>query len=77
MPPIVSYNSLRPIPYWEKHLVHHQTQRSISPRQYFTYENKSSVTLAIEKLRAYWNNVKLLVPRTITNQRHIATGSIT
>jgi len=35
----------------------------------------SSVALAVEKLRANGNNIKLLVPHTITNQRHIATGS--
>ena len=37
----------------------------------------SSVALAIEKLRASGNNIKLLVPHTITNQRHIATGTCT
>jgi hypothetical protein len=31
--------------------------------------------LAVEKLRAGGNNIKLFVPRTVTNQRHIATGS--
>jgi hypothetical protein len=35
----------------------------------------SSVTLAIEKLRASANDIKLLVPHTITNQRHISTGT--
>jgi hypothetical protein len=35
----------------------------------------SSVALAVEKLRANGNNIKLLVPHTVTNQRHIATGS--
>jgi hypothetical protein len=37
----------------------------------------SSVTFAGEKLRASINNIKLLVPHTIINQRHIATGSRT
>jgi len=37
----------------------------------------SSVALAVEKLRANGNNIKLLVPHTITNQRHIAVGSRT
>jgi hypothetical protein len=37
----------------------------------------SSVALAIEKLRASGNNMKLLVPHTIKNQRHIATGTRT
>jgi hypothetical protein len=35
----------------------------------------SSVALAVEKLRNNGNNIKPLVPHTITNQRHIATGS--
>jgi hypothetical protein len=37
----------------------------------------SSVALAMEKLRASGNKIKLLVPHTIINQRHIATGSRT
>ena len=37
----------------------------------------SSVALAIEKLRASGNNIKLLVPHTITNPRHIDTGTCT
>jgi len=36
-----------------------------------------SVALAIEKLRASGNNIKLLVLYTITNQQHIATGTRT
>jgi hypothetical protein len=37
----------------------------------------TSVALAVEKLRASGNKIKLLVPHTITNQRHIARGSRT
>jgi hypothetical protein len=37
----------------------------------------TSVALAMEKLRASGNKIKLLVLHTITNQRHIATGSRT
>ena len=37
----------------------------------------SSVALAIEKKRANGNNIKLRVPHTFTDQRHIATGSRT
>ena len=37
----------------------------------------SSIAVAIEKLRASENNIKLLVPHTITNQRRIATGTRT
>jgi len=37
----------------------------------------SSFGLGIENLRASENNIKLLVPRTITNQQHNATGSRT
>ena len=37
----------------------------------------SSIALAIEKLRASENNIKLLVSHTITNKQHIATGSST
>jgi hypothetical protein len=35
----------------------------------------SSVALTIEQLRTAGNNIKLLVPHTITNQRLIATGT--
>ena len=37
----------------------------------------SYLTLAIDKLRASRNNIKLLVPHKITNQRHIATDTLT
>ena len=37
----------------------------------------SSLASAIEKLRAIGNNIKLLVPHTIMNQRHIATHTRT
>ena len=37
----------------------------------------SSVALAIEKLRASGNNIKLVVPHTITNRRNFATRSRT
>ena len=35
----------------------------------------SSVAFAIEELRASGNNMKLHVPHTITDKKHIATGS--
>ena len=34
----------------------------------------SFVALAIEKLRANGNNIKLLIPHTITSQWYISTG---
>ena len=37
----------------------------------------SSIALAIEKLGASENNIKMLVSLTITNQQHIATGPST
>ena len=37
----------------------------------------SSIALVVEKLRASGNNIKLLVPHTIKNQRHIDTGTHT
>ena len=37
----------------------------------------TSFALVIEKLRTSGNNIKPFVPHTITNQRHIATGSRT
>ena len=37
----------------------------------------SSVALAIEKLRASENNIKLLVLHRIVNQRHVSTGTCT
>ena len=63
-----------------KHLMQHPMLMSISLRQYFLLQKQqvmSSVALAIEKLRASGNNIKLLVPHTIANQRHIVTGSST
>ena len=37
----------------------------------------SSIALAVEKVRASGNNIKLLVPHKITNLLHITTGSRT
>ena len=75
---IQSYNSLRPNLRKTLDATPNTNVNLASAYTPYTQQQVMSFdALAMEKLRATGNYIKLLVPLTITNQRHTAIGSST